>query len=153
MNKENIIYLAGFLDGEGSFSLVKSRRKYHNKEGYYDNYWVFLSVTNTDESVIKWIKTITGTGFIYSKSPRGNRKKQFIWGASASQAYLVIESVLPFLKVKSVQATLLKEFQEQMDKQRKERLSQGRGALVKQEYWRLREHYYLLLKELNRRGR
>ena len=33
------------------------------------------------------------------------------------------------------------------------RLEAADYSFVKQEYWRLREHYYLLLKELNRRGR
>lgn len=54
-------YIAGFFDGEGSCGVSKKR----NPEGRINVPKPFISITNTDLSVIKEIQSIIGFGKIY----------------------------------------------------------------------------------------
>jgi len=92
-------YIAGFLDGEGSFGIQKS--------GY-----PFVIVANSDKSVINWISEKVGYGTKwYVNDARGNRKPMYSFRIQTYADIIeFIEAIIPYLKVKKQQAQLLKEY-------------------------------------------
>ena len=107
LSEEDKCYLAGFLDGEGTFSIyrIKNRRTPTLRP--------HICVANTNEEIIDWVKKTIGAGCL----SKGRAKKKKNW-----KPYLtldiyrfadiagLIKQLLPFLKVKRKQAELLLEF-------------------------------------------
>ena len=71
--EQQIIYLAGIMDGEGTFNIG-----HHNKSSRHLNSRIY--VVNTDERLINWLHTHFG-GLIYSRNSKGNPhwKTKFEW--------------------------------------------------------------------------
>jgi len=117
-------YLAGFIDGEGSFSITKTYSKqikpYSKKVKEEDKvtvryvcYKLDVSVTNTNKEVMDWIAFTFG-GKVYSGG-NANRnpkyKPRHTWHVSNREACrALITSILPYLIVKKEQAKVALEF-------------------------------------------
>ena len=105
MNREKIAYIAGMFDGEGSISIMKvlPRNGRVNIE-----YKTVVSISNTFEPVIIWIKEKLNSGYISrtvnKKYPQ--HKPNYRWMASYQQAYVFLKMVLPYLIIKQAQAEL-----------------------------------------------
>lgn len=96
-SKEDLIYLSGFLDGEGCFWL------YRNKIG--------ISCTNTYKPIIDWMKETFG-GTIHKAKPRkANHRNCYTWCLVANQAKDLIAELFPYLREKQNQALLLFAYQ------------------------------------------
>ncbi len=111
-------YLAGFIDGEGSFSITKTYSKqikpYSKKVKKEDKvsvkyvcYKLDVSVTNTNKEVMDWIAFTFG-GKVYSGGNTNRNPKykpRHTWHVSNREACKVlITSILPYLIVKKEQA-------------------------------------------------
>ena len=122
--KSKFAYLAGFIDGEGSFSVTKTYSKqikpYSKKVKKEDKvtvryvcYKLDISVTNTNKAVMDWIAFTFG-GKVYSggnvnRNPK--YKPRHTWHVSNREACRVlITSILPYLIVKKEQAKTALEF-------------------------------------------
>lgn len=99
----DVAYIAGFVDGEGhiGFYIPKDAKARMN-----------IIISNTDVNVLKFVQNTLKIGCIY---------KQKIYNPNARQGYqlrirnsqealILIEAILPYLKVKRKQAELLFEW-------------------------------------------
>lgn len=128
---EDAAYLAGFVDGEGSIILHRSR----------DRTAMRIAITNTNKGVIDWIQTITGVGNIVEKKSKNAKHKDcYIWLCNSQSAEDVLIQILPYLKIKIQQAELAINLQQNL------RIPNMRYSRE----WQL--EYYLQMRELNKRG-
>ena len=74
MNRENFLWwLAGFLDGEGHFSVIKVKTP-------CVSYTASIQCQSTDSNVLKFIRKELHTGGVTPPyQPSGNRKGTRIW--------------------------------------------------------------------------
>lgn len=112
LNKEDVkmAYIAGILDGDGSFSLLKEKRA----NGF--KYSPCIQLSNVFEGMIDLLyQTFGGSKKI--KSPQGHAKKiQYVWNVRGFQSCKnVIEKVIPYIVLKKKQANLLLNFVNQSD--------------------------------------
>lgn len=102
---EMTAYLAGIVDGEGSFIIYlksggkRPERKFHR---------VMLKVANTDEDLIQLLHAELGGRINVGMRPRLERHRQ-VWHVTVEGPSLVpvTERLLPFLRVKRRQAELV----------------------------------------------
>lgn len=101
MNKNDLRYLAGFLDGEGSIGVER-----YNRYGITTNYGIKISVTNTNRSVLDWIQSHYGGYMVASKPKKLNHHVCFQLTLRHRKAYRLIKDVQPYLKLKVELANL-----------------------------------------------
>lgn len=99
-------YLSGFIDGEGSIGLYRNKDN-KTKRGY--SWEPRLSISNTNEEVLKWIKDKMNQGGI-TRTKRGKHGCKDSYSLELRQD--VIRQILPLLKlrVKRAQQELLLRF-------------------------------------------
>ena len=110
ISSENIAYLAGLFDGEGSiyFARRKEKKKKHNGKGYrYSmSQRISMEITMTDESVIRWVHEVLGRGTVVRKPRKGLRKDgtkylmQWKWRCTFRDAFYVCKLLWPWAHVK-----------------------------------------------------
>jgi len=101
-------YIAGFFDGEGCVTITNYT--YTNGKQYFS---LQLHIANTNYSVLGYIQSKFG-GTIYSRNNGGNRKIGHFLRLHSEKAKYMLESIYPYLKVKSRQAEIGLEFQSTM---------------------------------------
>lgn len=94
VSDENLAYIAGLIDGEGSIYIQE--RDGDNRE---KNLRLKLQIANSDLPVLKWVKEKFEMGSVTSGSPRKNCTL-YTYQASGHQAYLILMACLPFMKIK-----------------------------------------------------
>ena len=155
INVADCAYLAGLLDGEGNFSLVKHINK--TTRGW--NYQPTLGVSNTDVRLLEWCKTTTGCGGYWNKDYKNrnkNHKKPYAWHVYDMEDICeMVSAVIPHLKSKFQQALLLSEFclirLFQRDKWKRQRDDRGRFIKGKLPYNKRQHEIFRELRELNHR--
>lgn len=138
MNTNELAYLAGIFDGEGTVCVCK-RKAY----GAYltPRYTLLVAIQLGELSTIEFLSKITNKHFIHIK-PVGNRRKisyRLTW--SSNQGAEFLRQIIPYLHGKKEQAILAVEFQEQTS-------SQSRGIPLTEDQLALRETFYLQLRLL-----
>ena len=109
-------YLAGFMDGEGSFSIVKTfsvQRKRDGSKQKYVTYKCMVSVCNTHKGVMDWIAETFGgkvlTGNNENRNPK--YKTRYAWFRTSHEDIEKFTlGILPYLIVKRKQALVALEF-------------------------------------------
>ena len=94
--KEELIYIAGFFDGDGCVSTSGRRLR--------------VSITNTVRDPLVLVHRFFG-GSINEHQRRGNRQLIYIWIACGTDAEDFLKYVLPYLIIKKRVAILGLEFQ------------------------------------------
>ena len=137
--ENDLAYLAGLIDGEGSISLSVRSDKTNRA-------WIGIRVAigMTDEPVIRWLAATFG-GSVSHRTRRDPRWRDvFIWTISQQQAAALLKEVRPFLRVKYRQADVVMLVAADLKYHRwnpvTERVIEGRQLAVK------------MMHELNRRG-
>ena len=107
---QDIAYIAGLFDGEGSIYYAKrrERKKKHNGEGYrYSNSQrISMEITMTDRSVLEWVHEVLGVGPLNKKPRKGLRKDgtkylmQYKWRCTFRDAYYVCCLIWPWAHTK-----------------------------------------------------
>ena len=107
---QDIAYIAGLFDGEGSIYYAKRRekKKKHNGEGYrYSNSQrISMEITMTDRSVLEWVHEVLGVGTLNKKTRKGRRKDgtkylmQWKWRCTFRDAYYVCCLLWPWAHTK-----------------------------------------------------
>ena len=110
ISSEDIAYLAGLFDGEGSiyFARRPEKKKKHKGKGYRiaNAQRISMEVTMTDESVIRWMHEVLGVGTVVKKPRKGLRKDgtkylmQYKWRCTFRQAYYVCCLIWPYAHTK-----------------------------------------------------
>ena len=110
ISSENIAYLAGLFDGEGSIYFAKriEKKKKHKGKGYRTSMSqrISMEVTMTDESVIRWMHEVLQVGTVNKKPRKGRRKDgskylmQYKWRCTFRDAYYVCRLLWPYAHTK-----------------------------------------------------
>ena len=110
VSENNIAYIAGLFDGEGSiyFARRPEKKKKHNGEGYRTSMSqrISMEITMTDEMVIRWVHEVLGVGTVVRKPRKGLRKDgtkylmQWKWRCTFRDAYQVCKLIWPWSKTK-----------------------------------------------------
>jgi hypothetical protein len=110
IRSEDIAYLAGLFDGEGSIYFAKriEKKKKHKGKGYRTSMSqrISMEVTMTDESVIRWMHEVLGVGTVVRKPRKGLRKDgtkylmQWKWRCTFRDAFYVCRLLWPYAHTK-----------------------------------------------------
>ena len=110
ITNEDIAYIAGLFDGEGSiyYAKRKEKKKKHKGKGYrYSmSQRISMEITMTDEMVIRWVHEVLGVGTVNKKPRKGLRKDgtkylmQYKWRCTFRDAYKVCRLIWPWSKTK-----------------------------------------------------
>jgi len=106
-------WIAGFIDGEGCIMIQKgyaeNKKKTHkwSKEGWF-YYTPRFSLHNTDEDAISFVSKALGCKYYRRKKQESNLKPIYYIDITAIKVLRrVIPNILPYLRVKKVQASLV----------------------------------------------
>ena len=110
ITNEDVAYIAGLFDGEGSiyYAKRKEKKKKHKGKGYRISNSLRLSmeITMTDQSVLLWVHEVLGVGTVNRKPRKGLRKDgtkylmQYKWRCTFRDAYKVCRLIWPWAKTK-----------------------------------------------------
>ena len=110
ISSEDIAYLAGLFEGEGSIYFAKrpEKKKKHNGKGYRTSISqrISMEVTMTDESVIRWMHEVLQVGTVVRKPRKGFRKDgtkylmQWKWRCTFRDAFYVCKLLWPYAHTK-----------------------------------------------------
>jgi intein/homing endonuclease len=134
-------YLAGIMDGEGSFSIARGGRKPDPEHGHpngYINWQLKISIGNTNENLHAWLlENVGGAKYLGHKSKTDKHKSGYNWQLHGKENMKeFIEGVLPYLVLKKEQALLALE----------SIAVEGKNPELRKEQW-------LKMKILNRKGK
>ena len=145
-------YIAGFFDGEGYLTIRRSNLGKARNPAYR----LVLGFTNTDLTVLEWIRGLIGSGCINAKA-RKSMKHSLAWELTIHRKVeleLVLREILPIVRIKKKQVEIALAF-----------LSLGNCKMVhipRGKTWPLRimapgelekrESYKAQMTEANRRG-
>lgn len=109
---EQWAYLAGIIDGEGSIYIGNFSS--NPKTGTL-HYQTNIEITNTDESLMIWIRDTFG-GRIYAytakQTPKNSRKKVFRWIATGELLTHLCKGIFPYLIAKLPQCKIMLKMRE-----------------------------------------
>lgn len=98
MSNEDIAYLAGIIDGEGSILLrgiskIPSRTiiEYPRPE---------ITISSTDKELLDWVKDMFGGTISSKKIYKDHHKQSFAWRITNKKAVRLMELCLPYMKIK-----------------------------------------------------
>lgn len=132
-NERQLIYLAGIIDGEGTFYIG---RKFNHR----------IVVVNTDERIIRWLRDNIG-GLVYSRKNVKNPtwKIKYEWIIERAKVTEITKAILPFLVGKKEQAEVMIKFRESFTRTR------GNRKSVPKEILNFRAQCYEDMKKFNHR--
>lgn len=93
-----IVYIAGFLDGEGSVMIQKT-----GSGGYYS---LRVQISNTDIRPLEVIKLLFGGNIHKQESKDIRHKSPYMWYVNGDPAAEMLERLLPHLIIKKERALL-----------------------------------------------
>lgn len=98
-NDDEIIYLAGIFDGEGCVTVWREKSK---NDKHYINPKIAIVMTN--KKPIQMFSDIFGGNVSTQINKIPNRKVVYAYSATGKRAKLVLDKIIPYLKVKRQQA-------------------------------------------------
>jgi hypothetical protein len=107
-------YIAGIIDGEGSF-LVYMKRAGRGEKKYHR---AVMKIANTDRDLVEWIKARTGGTITQWQSEIPGRKRMYHLNVEGPVLLRLCERIGPLLRVKGEQARLTAEMQRTMSTKR-----------------------------------
>lgn len=98
LTTEDLAYMAGFFDGEGSITIHQNYRP--SPRGKSPNHTLQVGIGNIDPRVLTWIHSHFGGSFTIRRrrSPRHRIVAQ--WIIRCSKAALFLEAIRPFIRMK-----------------------------------------------------
>ena len=132
-------YLAGIMDGEGSFSIARGGRKpsYGHPNGY-TNWQLKISIGNTNESLHDYLlENVGGAKYMGHRSKTDKQKHGYNWQLHGKENMKeFITGVLPYLVLKKEQALVALE----------SIAIEGKNPELRRDLW-------IKMKGLNRKGK
>jgi hypothetical protein len=105
MKKTDISYIAGFIDADGSITIVKENPNSYNRRTN-PSYTPSMAAYSTKEEVIIFIQNILGGTYAFRKG-RKNKQDGYEWRIGGQQIKENIMMLYPYLKVKKRQAEII----------------------------------------------
>ena len=111
ISSEDIAYIAGLLDGEGSIHFKRApekKKKHKGKSGYRwsNSLRLSMEITMTDKSVLIWVHEVLGVGTLTKKPRKGIRVDgtkylmQYRWRCTFRDAFYVCRLLWPYAHTK-----------------------------------------------------
>ena len=110
MNKQDLIYAAGIIDGEGWVGIRRKKGRRNKSRAY--SYAIGVSVGMANDIIPQWLCLIFGGTVHKRKTNQANRQEAWQWQIEHKTALGFLKMILPYLKLKIPQAKLAIEFQE-----------------------------------------
>ena len=146
--REELIYLAGLFDGEGTIG-INSRysKKYVDRCQYSDmGYGVYVRIGMNDETSIRNVKNIFGVGQYYPEKSYKNYRSMHRWDCrNQGDAKGVLLKLEPFLRLKKPQSHLALKFLAECTRPKDVRI----GIPFTPEMIKKRYEFYIQMKVLN----
>ena len=123
LSTEELAYLAGIVDGEGSISLIRTRQHHRPAEhrnsrsngnphpGISERLVLIVAVGMTEGVIPDWLYTEFGGQLHYRVNKNPRWKDRWDWTACSQIGSSFLKAILPYLVVKKHQAELAIEFQ------------------------------------------
>jgi len=139
MNKAELAYTAGIIDGEGCIKIYRVSadylKKYKNAKRNFDRFTLVVQVDMTYRPIIKWLHKNFGGNLYEHKRKNLNWKDSLRWYIASQKAGQFLLKIYPYLKVKKQHAKSAMQFLKLPAKSNK------------------KYNYWLKLKEFNGRGK
>lgn len=144
-------YLAGLIDGEGSFVIQKTAVEKIAKscKSKTTKYLAYFCIGMVDKAPLELIQETIGSGKVYEERVPERRSIWRIRFAGRIKLMPFIKNLLPYLIVKKKQAELMLEFCENWSSPKNEN---GKRAQVSEKELQRREDAYLKMRKLNAVG-
>jgi hypothetical protein len=126
LTNEELGYIAGFFDGEGSVTIHENFRP--SPRGKSPNHTLQVSIGNTDPRVLAWLHKYFGGSLTIRPSLKPNHREVTQWILRSNGAAAFLSAVLPFLRMKIEQAKIGISFQSEKGRYRRDQLSQDEIA-------------------------
>lgn len=135
-----IMYLCGILDGEGWFSIRRTKKNGELSASYMPS----IGVANTDVRLMNWLKENFGGTIakVNNFSTSLGTRQRYEWRLRVAEARELLPKIIPKLLLKGEQAKLLLEISNLHS-------TSYRGKGVPSEVREKREEYYIALRKLN----
>ncbi len=101
MKQTDVAYIAGLIDGEGYIGIKKASVR---KDCFNPCYHARIQIRMVDEPAIKFIADTLGGNYYKEKPNADNGRPLYCYQASDKIAATILETVLPYLKVKKQSA-------------------------------------------------
>lgn len=101
MTQTEAAWLAGFLDGEGSFMILRSRRS------GFDSWEAAVAASSTTDALLVRCRELAGGKITRGIEPGGLARRAGIWTLKGKAVGPTVEAVLPFLVSKREQAAIV----------------------------------------------
>ena len=111
ISENNIAYIAGLFDGEGSLHIKRGpekKKKHNGKPGYRisNSMRISMEIAMTDEAVIRWVHETLNVGTVIKRNIKGVRKNgtkyktQWRWRCTFRDCYYAARLLWPYAQVK-----------------------------------------------------
>ncbi len=110
MKDNELAYIAGLFDGEGSIHIKRApeKKKKHKGSGHRisNSMRISMEITMTDQSVLQWTHQILGVGTLTKKPRKGKRVDgtkylmQYRWRCTFRDAFYVCCLLFPYAHTK-----------------------------------------------------
>jgi len=135
-----LAYLAGIIDGEGTFYIGSSRRTSNG----FTHYSSRVYVVNTNLEIIDWLVDNFG-GLKYVRKPTNKFKQRYEWVLDRTKISPIVTAILPYLIIKNKHAEVMLSFRKSFDENAHKRATS-------EEIKTLRSQLAQSMKHLNHRG-
>jgi len=100
MNKVDLAYIAGIVDGEGSITLPS-----YNRGTRYP----VVSVDSVDRELLEWLQATIGGTIVTKAKYQDHHKQAYTWRVTRNAALQLLADILPYLRIerKKARASLL----------------------------------------------
>lgn len=142
--REEIIYLAGLFDGEGTICIQKDNRPLYkdNGKGWNPIYNVAVRIGMIEQKAIQSFQDFFNVGYVDCEKVYHSFRPMYRWAVRAKDdVQFVLKQLLPYLRVKQTQAKLGLRFYEEAPAKR--------GTFLTPECLAKREQFFLEMKKLN----
>jgi len=143
-----LAYLAGILDGEGSF-LIGCYTK--NPKTGTPHFHTMIQVSSTDAILIDWlVENFGGRKAYYTakQTPKNSRRAVFRWTIHSDRVKHICETTMPYLVIKKNQAQIMIDMRNTFERTRMQKGQQGTQP-IEPDILKLRYELFNQLKSLH----
>jgi len=141
-SREDLFYLAGLFDGEGSIMIVRNEAASFMKNRIYPHYGVVIRIGMIDERSISLFKEVLGYGSVYKEKSYHHKRPMWRWTCRRNnEVKKFLQDLGPFLRYKYPQVVNAESFIE--------RCSGALGKRITPEMNELQHKFYISHRALN----